>query len=103
MNDVPGVSNGGAPSQWTAYKLLKDPQIKNGDVWGDRNCYILDGQEIDSVWPSKIKLYTGNQYHMYRIEYIGTMDIIMIRRDSTCIRFSPLEILESLGSALKLQ
>ena len=43
MNDVPGVSNGGAPSQWTAYKLLKDPQIKNGDVWGDRNCYILDG------------------------------------------------------------
>ena len=51
MNDVPGVSNGGAPSQWTAYKLLKDPQIKNGDVWGDRNCYILDGQEIDYLCP----------------------------------------------------
>ena len=45
MNDVPGVSNGGAPSQWTAYKLLKDPQIKNGDVWGDRNCFL------DFRWP----------------------------------------------------
>lgn len=47
MNDVPGVSNGGAPSQWTAYKLLKDPQIKNGDVWGDRNRFLDVRSEIE--------------------------------------------------------
>lgn len=54
MNDVPGVSNGGAPSQWTAYKLLKDPQIKNGDVWGDR-------QPIPYV-PYRVYRYDGHHH-----------------------------------------
>lgn len=54
MNEVPGVSNGGAPSQWTAYKLLKDPQIKNGDVWGDR-------QSIPYV-PYRVYRYDGYQH-----------------------------------------